>query len=46
MLYHGRPLELTVAMLAMAYPERMMHGRGVDIAVSWNQELLHKLEAG
>jgi hypothetical protein len=46
MLYHGRPLELTVAMLGMAYPERQMLGQGVDTAVPWNQQLLDKLEAG
>jgi hypothetical protein len=46
MTYHGRPLELTVAMLRMAYATSIIYRRKAETGIVWSQELLNKLEPG
>jgi hypothetical protein len=46
MKYHGRPLELTCAMMRLAYTETMEEGWAPAERFVWDEELRARLEPG
>jgi hypothetical protein len=46
MRYHGRPLELTAVLLDMNHRQSNMHQETLFTTISWDQELLSRLEPG